>query len=111
MADQTKNEIHIGKMLRAHMDKNKYNKAALARQAGWKARNVAHYFKRPSVQVSTLIMLSHGMKYNFLRDLADELPAEFPSKTPPALAVRISELEKEVERLRIEIAVLERMKK
>jgi len=100
MATQPGTEIHLGKWLRKHVDEKKYNKAALARLAGWKARNVAYYFSRPSMQVSALMMLCHGMKYNFLRELADLLPPEFPSKIPSAQQQRISELEKEIERLK-----------
>lgn len=92
-----------------HLDEKKYKQAALARREGWKARNVAYYFKKPSVQVSTLIRLSHGFRFNFLRQVADTLPADFPPHAINPLQAENEALKKEIEFLKYEIEVLERV--
>ena len=106
MENQQNKEIHIGKLLRKHIDEKKYNQAALARREGWKARDVAYYFKKPSLQVTTLMKLSQGLKYNFLREIADQLPSEFPPHAPNPLEQRVAELEEENKLLKKEIEVL-----
>ncbi|MEP7169628.1 MAG: hypothetical protein ABI855_09695 [Bacteroidota bacterium] len=109
MENQSEKEVHIGKMLRKHLDEKRYNQAGLARREGWKARNIAYYFKKPTIQVSQLIRLCHGFRYNFLRQLADQLPAEFPPQPENPLEQRLNELEKENELLKIELSVWKRV--
>lgn len=102
---------HLGQMLRTYVKANRVYQSPWARLQGVQFKTVNSYFKKATMQAGTLFTVCQVLKYNFFRDIADELPAEFPSKTPPAFTQRISELEKEVERLKIEIAVLERLKK
>jgi len=106
MDNQNPKEIHVGKMIRKHLDEKKYNQAALARREGWKARDVAYYFKKSSIQVNTLIRFCNGFRYNFLRQLADQLPAEFPPHATNPLEERIKVLEEEIKLLKIENEVL-----
>ena len=111
MGNNLKKVPHIGEMLKKHVKAKRIYQAPWARIQGVHATTVNSYFKKPTMQVDTVFTICQVLKYNFFRDIAEELPAEFPSKTPSALAVRISELEKENERLKIEIEVLERQKK
>jgi len=111
MGNNLKKAPHIGEMLKKHVKAKRIYQAPWARIQGVHATTVNSYFKKPTMQVDTVFTICQVLKYNFFRDIAEELPAEFPSKTPPALAVRISELEKENERLKIEIEVLERTRK
>lgn len=109
MENQPEKDLHIGKLLRKHVDEKKYNQAALARREGWTAREVAYYFKKPSLQVSTLIRLSRGLKYNFLRQIADTLPAEFPPHAANPLEEENAALKKEIEMLKHEVEILNKV--
>ena len=102
---------HVGELLREYVNAKRIFQAPWSRIQGVHATTVNSYFKKPTMQVGTVFTICQVLKYNFIRDIADELAAEYPSKTPPALTQRISELEKENERLKIEIEVLERQKK
>jgi hypothetical protein len=106
MAIELKKAPHVGQSLRAHVKAKRIYQAPWARLQGVNASTVNSYFKKPTMQLSTLFTICQVLKYNFIRDIADELPPDFPSKKPEALQVRICELEKENERLRIEIEVL-----
>lgn len=101
--------LNIGKRLREYVKANRIFQSGWARTQGVKANTIAKYLKRESLQVETLFTICQVLKYNFIREIADKLPPDFPPHTPNPLQARITELEKENEKLKIEIKVLERM--
>jgi hypothetical protein len=106
MADETAKEIHVGKLLRKFVDERRINQSAQARRSGINARIVASYFKKSSIQISSLIKVCHGFKYNFLRQIADMLPPEYPPHPVNPLQTENDALKKEVEDLKKEIGIL-----
>lgn len=85
--------------------KNKHvSPAELARQLDTNPSSVHGMLKRPTIQVQKLLRLSEILKYNFFREIAQELPFEEPvikgDEEEKALKERIRELEIEATTLR-----------
>lgn len=101
-------DINIGQMLKDYFKKRRTGKSALARRIGRTDNAILNYQKRPSLQSGIIIELSHALKHNFLADMAYLLPAEYTNDVPidTSKDIRIAELEKEVEILKAEKAVL-----
>jgi len=99
-----------GAMLRKYVDENRIRQAGWARKQNIKSDNVRKYLKRKSIRTDTLFKICHVLSYNFFYDLALALPQEFRHALT-ADQQRISVLEKEIETLRIQNELLERMVK
>ena len=97
---------HVGQMLRKHVDKNRISQAAWARQQGMKPATIVGFFKKPALPIGTLYDICQILKYNFIREIADSLPVEFPPFKDNELTGRVAELEKENEKLKSDIALL-----
>jgi hypothetical protein len=69
------------------------------------ATTVISYFKKPTMQLGTLFTICQVLKYNFIREIADQLPQEFPPHKPNPLQQRVSELEEENKMLKREIEI------
>ncbi|MCU7618859.1 hypothetical protein NZ698_16890 [Chryseobacterium sp. PBS4-4] len=102
--EDNKQTLHIGQVLKAHIDRNKISKSALARYIGKDPGVILHYQKRESLQLSVLWELSLAVKHNFFSDIASKLPTEFSTDVPKDQSkdIRISELEREIEILKAE---------
>jgi hypothetical protein len=105
MAKEFKKTAHIGQKLRKYVTENRIFIAAWAREQGVNPVTVARYFKRPTMRVSTLFTICQVLKYNFIREIADQLPAEFPPHPANPLQQRVSELEEENKMLKREIEI------
>jgi hypothetical protein len=97
---------HIGEMLKKHCKEKRIYKAAWARHQKVNHATIFGYFKKKTMQVSTLFTISQVMKYNFIRQIADALPPEFPPHAANPLQAEVDALKKENEKLKDEIAVL-----
>jgi hypothetical protein len=100
---------HVGALLKKYAKEKRVFQSAWARAQGIKPKTVISYYKRPSMQLSTLFTICQVLKYNFVREIADALPAEFPPHTPNPLATENDALKKEIEFLKREIEILERV--
>lgn len=99
---------HTGKMLRSHIRKHRYYQAALARDIGVRYKTVANFLKTPDNKVSNLWKVSFGLNYNFLSDIAAQLPPTMPC-APTAKDERIAELEKQLKEMTTECEILQRL--
>ena len=101
-------DIHIGRMLNSHIVKNKISKAALARKLDINDRYIQRYENRDSLQFSLILQLCHALRHNFFTDIAAMLPQTYTATTLPddSKDRRIAELEKEIDVLKAEKAVL-----
>ena len=99
---------HIGKLLTAFIKKNRLYQSAWARDAGISATTIAYYLKQPTMRVDTLYAISQQLKHNFLREIADTLPPELPPQAPIDQSAELAALKAENEKLKIEVAALER---
>jgi hypothetical protein len=97
---------HIGDMLKKFTKEKRTYKAAWARHQKVYYSTVQRYFKKSSMQISTLFTISQVLKYNFLRQVADALPPEFPPHADNPLQAEVDALKKENAELKKEIEVL-----
>ena len=96
---------HIGEIIRKYAKQKRIYQAAWARHQGIKPKTIIRYYKRPTMQLSTLFTICQVLKYNFLREIADQLPAEFPPHTPNPLQTENDAIKKENERLKMQIEI------
>ena len=96
----------IGPRLKKYVKEKRIYQSGWARQQGISPRDVARYLKRPDMKISTLFTICQVLSYNFLREIADQLPAEFPTHTTNPLQQRVSDLEEENKMLKQQVALL-----
>jgi hypothetical protein len=97
---------HIGELLKKYTADKRIYRSAWARHQSVKDSTILRYFKKPSIQISTLFTISQVLKYNFIRTVADALPPDYPPFAPNPLQAEIDALKKENEDLKKEIAIL-----
>ena len=93
---------HNGKMLADYFEKHAVNRSALARQIGVAPSTVMKYLESESLQFRILWNISLALKHNFIAELSAQLPIEMPD---PPKDEKMLALEKELERLNIELSV------
>ena len=106
MKKEIKKPYHIGNRLKKYVTDNRLSRANWARAQGIIPRQVFEYFKNENMRVSTLFTICGVLQYNFIREIADQLPADLPPHTINPLQQRVDELEKENEKLREQVALL-----
>ncbi|MFC4230671.1 helix-turn-helix domain-containing protein [Parasediminibacterium paludis] len=95
-------------MLRQYIDDNRLSLAAWARRANVNITTVTQYLKQPTMRVDTLMAVCEQLEYNFLRNIANTLPPELPPQAPIDQSTELAALKAENEKLKVEIAALER---
>jgi cell division protein FtsB len=98
----------IGQMLKQYVDDNRLSQAAWARRANVNYSTIVKYIKQPTMRVDTLMAVCEQLEYNFLRDIADTLPPNLPPLAAIDQSAELAALKAENEKLKIEIAVLEK---
>ena len=103
--DSSQKNINTGKMLNEYMEKNFITRANLGRKIGRLAISISQYTQRDSIQTNTLLMISHALKHNFFRDIADLLPQTY-SRTKPEDLTLLNEKDQQIAQLQEENKVL-----
>lgn len=99
---------HIGQMLSKHIRKFRLFRSALARDMGVRRESIDYTLKQDDIKLGNLWSICYALKYNFLADIAAQLPPEMPC-APTAKDARIAELEKQVQDLTAERDMLQRV--
>jgi hypothetical protein len=99
---------NTGEMMDKHMRQNRYHKSALARKIDMNYETVVNIMRRPDNKVSTVWNICHALRYNFLSDLAAQLPHDMPC-APTSKDQRIAQLEQQVQQLTQECTILQRI--
>ena len=99
-------KIHIGQRIKKFVKDNRISQAAWSRRQGVRQQVIWNYMKSQAMRIDTLFTISQQLKYNFLREIADQLPAEFPPHAVNPLQQRVAELEEEIKMLKRENEVL-----
>lgn len=97
---------HIGARLRKFVDEKRIKQANWARAQGIQPRVIGRYFKKADMKLGTLFTICQTLKYNFIREIAGQLPSDFPPHTPNPLEAENAALKKEIERLKGDIDLL-----
>jgi len=106
--------VHTGELLWQKMKEQKIAKTTLAAKTGRADSAIFPILKRPSVQAYVLWEISEAMGYNFFHDIAEALDEQ----TKYTLAngkkkekQKITELEQENEKLKLEVGILKEVLK
>src|SRR4051812_34816425 len=107
MSDNNIESPHIGELLKKYAAEKRIYRSGWARYQKVRDSTVLRYFKKPSMQTSTLFIISQVLKYNFFRHIADLLPPDYPPGG--SMQTQIDALKKENEKLKDENALLKEM--
>ena len=96
-----------GKMIKAYIKEKRFFISAMARDMGKQYKTAFNYLKRSSLRTDVLVDISMALRYNFFREMAEQMPPEFPphydtdkDEAMKQLQERIKELETENRTLR-----------
>ena len=98
--------MHVGKLIDQYIRKKRYSHAAVARALNRQPKTIARQLKRPTLQVSMVMEYSKVLKYNFLKDIANQFPTEFPPDLFVEKNEQIAQLQNQVEKLEHESQIL-----
>jgi hypothetical protein len=107
---ETTEPVNTGAMLRRYVDEKRIRQGAWSRTQNVNRETVRKYFKKTSMQTTTLFAVCHALKYNFFADLAATLPAEY-GYAPGALQQQLDALRKENETLKTQVELLKEVVK
>ena len=99
---RVKDMPHVGELLKAFIKKNRWPKSVIARKTLRSPVTIEGFLKRPSLQIAILWEISHATHYNFIADIAAQLPADYSSNAKDGtqeLQEHIAQLEQELETL------------
>lgn len=96
---------HIGNMLQEFVKQKRIFKSGWARQSSVTQQTVAKYTKNQNMQVATLFKICQVLNYNFIADIAAQLPA-LPHQNVISPNEEIETLKKENETLKIQVETL-----
>ena len=71
------NNIHIGNMIKAHIDQKNLVRSDIARKMNTPNTAIYAYEKRDSLKTSTILRISYALNYNFFMDIANSMPQDF----------------------------------
>lgn len=104
--------FNIGQMLTDYFKKRKVNRSKATRKMGLNPQQLFYYMKRSSMDFDKLIEFSHGLKHNFLLDMAVKMPQDYTNNVVNSadknfitkekeLAVALEEINELKEKLKI----------
>ena len=68
----SKNEIHIGKLVKNFVKENHINSAELARKIGKSRQNIYDLYKRDDIEVKLILTISEALNHNFINDICTQ---------------------------------------
>ncbi|UMY64672.1 MULTISPECIES: hypothetical protein [unclassified Flavobacterium] len=101
----------LGTLIKSVFQKRRIRKSALSRVLGVTPAMITKMQNAETMSTDRLWYLSMALRHNFFADIAAQLPSDFATNAPRDTTAldRISELEKEVEKLKTEIGVWEKI--
>jgi uncharacterized protein YceH (UPF0502 family) len=97
---------HIGNMLRQYVRQHRIFQSGWARERGIQPTTVARYLKQPSMRVDTLFTICQTLEHNFLREIADALPAELEPRPVADQSTEVAALQQRIAQLETQVATL-----
>ncbi|WP_293892166.1 hypothetical protein [Flavobacterium sp.] len=108
--------IDTGKMILDYITKNKMSKTELGNKIDRRGISITNYTRTKGIHTGILLNISHAVKHNFFRDIADQLPADYTYIKPEDMTLHkekdnlIAELQEENKVLKIQNEILLRIK-
>ncbi len=100
---------HVGEILKKYIKQNRLYQAGWARKQGVLPTTVLAYFKKSSMQISTLFTICQVLEFNFFKAIADALPPEMPPQNVNPLQPELDQIKKENEALKMENDILKKL--
>jgi DNA-binding Xre family transcriptional regulator len=97
---------HIGNRLRQFVQQRRIFQSGWARKQGITEQTIARYLKQPTMRVDTLFAICLTLKYNFIREIADALPAELEPRAVPDQTAQVAAQEQRIAQLETQVATL-----
>ena len=97
-----KPDIHTGKIIRTYIKKRRFFISALARDMGRNYYTTFRFLKRSSMQTNVLLDVSLALRYNFFREIAEQLPPELPPHYDTDKDAEIAHLKEHIQQLETE---------
>lgn len=69
--------FNLGQMLIEYFKKHNLNRSKAVRKMGLNPQQLFYYMKRSSMDFDKLVEFSHGLKHNFLLDVAVKMPKNY----------------------------------
>lgn len=96
---------NIGKVLADYLKKHSINRSKLSKQLSVPAPSVARYMEKETLQFKTIWNISIALNHNFIAEMGEKLPIEHITARETALQNQVETLQKELEKLNIELSV------
>jgi transcriptional regulator with XRE-family HTH domain len=109
--EQSKKDIHIGKIVKAYLQQKNIAQAVVARRLNITNNMIMYYLNQPHFNTKKLVELSELLKRNLFADIAQHLPEHY-TKTQPevtALQEKITALEHQNELLTSQLNLLKEL--
>jgi hypothetical protein len=74
--DLSREDIHIGRLIQAKMDKDRYKAAWLARQLTCHRSNIYKIYRSSTIDTALLLRISQALNYNFFDHYAKWISVE-----------------------------------
>jgi DNA-binding Xre family transcriptional regulator len=98
-----------GAMLDTYIKEKRIRQAALCRALNRHLSSVAVFRKGSTIQTAVLWEICHALQHNFFADIAAQLPDTYTTSAPPSHDAELDALRNEIQSLKTERDVLERM--
>lgn len=76
-----KNNVDTGKILADYIQSHKINKTELGNAINRRGLSILNYTRNSSIQTGILIEICYALKHNFFKEIADQLPEDFTTKS------------------------------
>lgn len=100
---------HIGAMVKREVERQNLTPTQVGRMLGVKSTTVTAYYKSRSMQAGLVLLLSKVLKYDFFSEIMEALPDDFPKRKDEAALEKMTNLEREIEDLKKENALMKEL--
>lgn len=105
------NNIHVGSMIKAHIEKNNLVRTHIAWKMNIPNTAIYGYENRHELKTATLVRICTALKYNFFMDLANLMPQDFAHNMTLSSPKDdlIKQLTEEIQKLKSENSLLKEL--
>jgi len=96
---------NIGRVLADYFKKQSINRAKLSRQLSVPSPSIVRYMEKETLQFKTIWNISVALNHNFIAEMGEKLPINHITVREAALQNQVETLQKELEKLNIELSV------
>lgn len=102
-------KIHIGKMITRRIEEMNMKRTTLALKLGIPNTAIYAHEKRSSMNTDSVLRMCHALHYNFFKDIALQLPADYASGSNTPQDELIAEQAEKIKKLQWENDLLKEL--